>query len=602
MPENNIPDAPTKDLLLARRVLEVLPYFQLVEDWRWYASVARWALHCRICIDWDGKGRIPPSTDWYVLAESVYPWGSIDFHPAKEGGIQDTFWHQSHNSIGDAKVPWRDGKICEKTSLRGVGRRAYDVEPFGAADRLLWSVERARDWLIAASLEQLVLSGEPFELPEFKTGSESVQAAFIEDSVSFSTWEESCAVFGTVDFSRLDGNNGVYAASVFKDVKGRSIYCAQYGECMNRKDGVSGLWVKASIVPVMPPWKAPSTYVELLTVLKSCGIDFERILLDFVRHNRDGKRHLLLVGFPIPESFGGTAKRYHWQCAILPVFSHGTQNGFRPNEQAYSDRDRATVLKPESGIDWIKSRNWHQDQITSRGAMSRSFTSEKVLIIGAGALGSTIAELLVRQGCCNLVIVDGDIFEVGNLVRHTLAISNVGTRKSLALAARLRQSNPHARITGECSGFPLSKEDGLKAISECGIVIDCTAEDAVLSSMFLHDWSSERMFFSVSIGMKAVRLFVFGAKGYRFPHSEFIECLRPWIEREREEHKDMVLPREGIGCYHPVFPARADDIWLMASAAVKSIEGHVGQMSTYPVFDVFEQMIEKGRFQGVRKV
>lgn len=32
------------------------------------------------------------------------------------------------------------------------------------------------------------------------------------------------------------------------------------------------------------------------------------------------------------------------------------------------------------------------------------------------------------------------------------------------------------------------------------------------------------------------------------------------------------MPWEGIGCWHPVFPARADDIALNAALAVKFIE------------------------------
>ena len=29
------------------------------------------------------------------------------------------------------------------------------------------------------------------------------------------------------------------------------------------------------------------------------------------------------------------------------------------------------------------------------------------------------------------------------------------------------------------------------------------------------------------------------------------------------------LPREGIGCWHPVFPGRIDDLWMFAGLAVK---------------------------------
>jgi len=77
--------------------------------------------------------------------------------------------------------------------------------------------------------------------------------------------------------------------------------------------------------------------------------------------------------------------------------------------------------------------------------------------------------------------------------------------------------------------------------------------------------------------------------------------LAGWLEREREELRHTPLPREGIGCWHPIFPARADDVWLAASLALKSLEQATG---TAPVMrlDVFEREEDQDGFQGVRRV
>ena len=114
---------------MARRVLDGLSSVLLLQDWNWNEQVSKWALHSRIQIDTEPDNPIPKSTDWYVLVDSEYPWEDIEFYPAKENGLTLTFPHQSFNSYGDEKVPWRDGKICLSTSVRALGRHGYDIEP-----------------------------------------------------------------------------------------------------------------------------------------------------------------------------------------------------------------------------------------------------------------------------------------------------------------------------------------------------------------------------------------------------------------------------------------------------------------------------------------
>jgi hypothetical protein len=61
------------------------------------------------------------------------------------------------------------------------------------------------------------------------------------------------------------------------------------------------------------------------------------------------------------------------------------------------------------------------------------------------------------------------------------------------------------------------------------------------------------------------------------------------------------LPREGAGCWHPLFPARIDDLWLMAAAAVKVLESTVTEPPTEPLLAIFERFEEDGVFAGIRR-
>ena len=80
------------------------------------------------------------------------------------------------------------------------------------------------------------------------------------------------------------------------------------------------------------------------------------------------------------------------------------------------------------------------------------------------------------------------------------------------------------------------------------------------------------------------------------------ERLGPWLKREQEENTGRELPREGIGCWHPLFPARVDDIWVLAGITVKYLEGILSSSQLEPNLTVFEQSYDETGFTGFRKV
>ena len=72
-----------------------------------------------------------------------------------------------------------------------------------------------------------------------------------------------------------------------------------------------------------------------------------------------------------------------------------------------------------------------------------------VLLVGCGALGSVLADQLVRAGVGSLRIVDRDVVELTNLQRQVLfdeSDAREGTPKAVAAAARLRRINSEVRV------------------------------------------------------------------------------------------------------------------------------------------------------------
>ena len=97
----------------------------------------------------------------------------------------------------------------------------------------------------------------------------------------------------------------------------------------------------------------------------------------------------------------------------------------------------------------------------------------KVLIVGAGGLGSPLALYLAAAGIGTLGICDGDVVELSNLQRqiaHTMASLGSGKAESAASAARAINPGVNVRVHAE----KLTADNALALIGEYEIVCDGT--------------------------------------------------------------------------------------------------------------------------------
>lgn len=86
--------------------------------------------------------------------------------------------------------------------------------------------------------------------------------------------------------------------------------------------------------------------------------------------------------------------------------------------------------------------------IKMTGFFHPSMVKGKIHIIGCGAVGSTVAELLARCGLTDFVLYDDDTVEPHNLVNQMFRQKDIGRPKVEALAEILEEINPEiaARI------------------------------------------------------------------------------------------------------------------------------------------------------------
>ncbi|KGX92419.1 thiamine/molybdopterin biosynthesis protein MoeB [Pontibacillus halophilus JSM 076056 = DSM 19796] len=98
-----------------------------------------------------------------------------------------------------------------------------------------------------------------------------------------------------------------------------------------------------------------------------------------------------------------------------------------------------------------------------------------VVIIGAGALGASQAEMLVRAGIGRVTILDRDYVERSNLQRqqlYTEADAEERLPKAVAAERRLRQVNPDVDVNGYV--MDVGVEELERFVPEADVVLDAT--------------------------------------------------------------------------------------------------------------------------------
>jgi molybdopterin/thiamine biosynthesis adenylyltransferase/rhodanese-related sulfurtransferase len=103
----------------------------------------------------------------------------------------------------------------------------------------------------------------------------------------------------------------------------------------------------------------------------------------------------------------------------------------------------------------------------------RKLKAGRVLLIGAGGLGSPLALYLAAAGVGTLGLVDFDVVDVSNLQRQVLhGTKDIGRPKLDSARERIHDVNPHVHV--EAYETRLTSENALDIIRDYDVVIDGT--------------------------------------------------------------------------------------------------------------------------------
>ena len=165
--------------------------------------------------------------------------------------------------------------------------------------------------------------------------------------------------------------------------------------------------------------------------------------------------------------------------------------------------------------------------------------SSKVLVIGAGGLGSPVAEFLSRAGIGSLGIVDDDKVSLSNLHRQSLYnTSDIGKFKVNIAKDKIKKINPNTRVT--IYKIRLNNNNFKKIINDYDYIVD--GSDNFATKFLLNDFclKFKKVLITGAISKFDGHIFTFSFKDKKIP------CLRCFFQESNISNDLLNCESEGI--------------------------------------------------------
>ena len=169
----------------------------------------------------------------------------------------------------------------------------------------------------------------------------------------------------------------------------------------------------------------------------------------------------------------------------------------------------------------------------------KKILSSRVLIIGAGGLGSPVAEFLSRAGIGSLGIVDNDRVNLSNLHRQSLYnTSDIGRFKVKIAKDKIKKINPNTKVT--IYKVRLNNDNFEKIINDYDYIVD--GSDNFTTKFLLNDYclKFKKVLVTGAISKFDGHIFTFNFKNKTLP------CLRCFIQECNISDDLLNCESEGI--------------------------------------------------------
>lgn len=331
---------------------------------------------------------------------------------------------------------------------------------------------------------------------------------------------------------------------------------------LSKEDVRKGIWYFIEDEPLIPSERKRKPVESWKDIQRYFSQEFIQYLYDGLKRNFNKSFFtndllFLTIGYRIPSDEG---YEVHWDLILISRDSIPIETERVPKDEQVGGKKYRGVAK-EIKINWGLTTNLSYDRFFGRGRFCDNLINSRVLLIGCGALGSAIAETLVRGGLKELYIEDFDNVASGNICRATFNLNDVGKQKVTVLTEKLNQISPHVEIVPVDMKLNLFKNSSFESELEKSVdlIIDCSTDPEV--TFILDSLEKRPTVFSLALTNKAKSLISITGQDLTVnAHNLFSH-----FENEPPSYY------EGAGCGYATFEASFNDIGALVHPVLKRI-------------------------------
>lgn len=207
------------------------------------------------------------------------------------------------------------------------------------------------------------------------------------------------------------------------------------------------------------------------------------------------------------------------------------------------------------------------------GRGQQKLADAKVLVIGAGGLGTPLLTYLAAAGVGTLGIVEDDTVDISNIQRQFwFTVSQEGQSKVECITASLTQLNPHITINTYATRLHSSNADTL--IASYDLIMD--GSDNIATRLLANRISIDSHTPLISGAVKGFEGQMAVFKGYN-PALPCYECLYPHLQAD--DLQDSCMATGILGATAGVIGS------MMCVEAIKEILGHTSSAGKLFMYD-----------------
>jgi hypothetical protein len=489
-----------------------------------------------------------------------------------------------------------------------------ELEPWVLGMDIQRAIEGARDWFVGyvtGVFENEVPAGEL--LAYLDVDSEFVRAVLIPghvlmdcDATAFGGLQLEWDRYGQRPSLAITGRRSLRDPSVAKekevavrelnDKLWRALRLQDNRVKGNTYHNMDGLWFRLSREPT--PFHDLAGLEATLLEFGNISSDRFRMLVAQKLDARTREIGWLPIGFEYPRRRGRTGdvgNDHEWLFVALEWPKLPTR--FRKQRKV-----PALALWPQVVVKGIPSFSVGPEDLRRRIGptySSNDLEAARIVVVGVGALGSTVARSLAAMGIGHITLVDPDMVRPGNVIRHEARFPDIGKEKITALRQILLETNPNITIdvlpgsrrqSGKFETLLLdpSARPSLVVVTVAAKAVDTQVDEISMRGSppvpVLHAW--------VMAEAQMLRAFLF-----RLGETACVYC-NGLYERDTESGQDSSgylpgptekpLPFYEASCSAPAFPGAGNGNALAAHVIVEmaldSLQGRLSADQSHWVF------------------